>query len=126
MGLQPARFLVVPRLLALLVMLPLLTIFADVVSIIGGAWIAQTYAHISFDSFIASARQTIGFEDVVKGLIKTLVFAAIIVLVGAYQGLTTRGGAAGVGKSTTGAVVLSIILIFISNFILSFLLFGGN
>jgi len=126
MGLQPSRFLVVPRLLALLVMLPLLTIFADVVSILGGAWIAQTYAHISFDSFVASARQTIGFEDVVKGLLKAVVFAAIIVLVGAYQGLSTRGGAAGVGKSTTGAVVYSIILIFISNFVLSFLLFGGN
>jgi phospholipid/cholesterol/gamma-HCH transport system permease protein len=126
MGLQPARFLVVPRLLALLIMLPLLTVFADVVSILGGAWIAQTYAHISFDSFIASARQTIGFEDVVKGLLKAVVFAGIIVLVGAYQGLGTRGGAAGVGKSTTGAVVYSIILIFISNFILSFLLFGGN
>lgn len=126
MGLQPARFLVVPRLLALLVMLPLLTVFADVVSILGGAWIAQTYAHISFDSFISSARQTIGFEDVIKGLLKSIVFAAIIVLVGAYQGLSTRGGAAGVGKSTTGAVVYSIILIFISNFVLSFLLFGGN
>jgi phospholipid/cholesterol/gamma-HCH transport system permease protein len=126
MGLQPARFLVVPRLLALLVMLPLLTVFADVVSILGGAWIAQTYAHISFDTFISSARQTIGFEDVIKGLLKAIVFAAIIVLVGAYQGLSTRGGAAGVGKSTTGAVVYSIILIFISNFVLSFLLFGGN
>ena len=87
MGLQPARFLVVPRLLALLVMLPLLTVFADVVSILGGAWIAQTYAHISFDTFISSARQTIGFEDVIKGLLKAIVFAAIIVLVGAYQGL---------------------------------------
>jgi len=126
MGLQPARFLVVPRLLALLVMLPLLTVFADVVSILGGAWIAQTYAHIAFDSFVSSARQMIGFDDVVKGLLKSVVFAAIIVLVGAYQGLTTRGGAAGVGKSTTGAVVYSIILIFISNFILSFLLFGGS
>ncbi|HTA39753.1 MAG TPA: ABC transporter permease [Candidatus Acidoferrales bacterium] len=126
MGLQPARFLVVPRLLALLVMLPLLTVFADVVSILGGAWIAQTYAHISFDTFISSARQTIGYEDVIKGLLKAIVFAGIIVLVGAYQGLSTRGGAAGVGKSTTGAVVYSIILIFISNFVLSFLLFGGN
>jgi len=126
MGLEPARFLVVPRLLALLIMLPLLTIFADVVSIIGGMWVAQTYAHISADTFLASARQTVGFEDVVKGLIKTLVFAAIIAMVGAYQGLKTRGGAAGVGESTTGSVVLSIILIFISNFVLSLILFGGG
>jgi phospholipid/cholesterol/gamma-HCH transport system permease protein len=126
MGLEPSRFLVVPRLLAMLVMLPLLTIFADVVSIVGGMWIAQTYAHISSDTFLSSARQLVGFEDVLKGLIKAVVFAAIIAVVGAYQGLSTRGGAAGVGQSTTGAVVLSIILIFISNFILSFLLFGAK
>jgi phospholipid/cholesterol/gamma-HCH transport system permease protein len=124
MGLEPARFLVVPRLAALLLMLPLLTIFADVVSIIGGMWIAQTYAHIPYDSYISSVRQSIDFADVVKGLLKAFVFAAIIAMVGAYQGLSTRGGAAGVGKSTTGAVVISIILIFISNFVLSFLLFG--
>jgi phospholipid/cholesterol/gamma-HCH transport system permease protein len=105
---------------------PMLTIFADVVSILGGMWIAFTYAHISYDTFMASVRQTIGFEDVVKGLLKALVFAVIIAMVGAYQGLSTTGGAAGVGKSTTSAVVLSIILIFISNFVLSFLLFGGN
>ena len=105
-------------------MLPLLTIFADVVSIAGGAWIAQTYAHISYDSFLASVRQTIDFPDVVKGLLKAVVFGAIIAIVGAYQGLSTRGGAAGVGKSTTGAVVISIILIFMSNFLLSLLLFG--
>jgi phospholipid/cholesterol/gamma-HCH transport system permease protein len=126
MGLEPSRFLVVPRLLAMLIMLPLLTIFADVVSILGGMWIAQTYAHISVDTFLSSARQTIGFDDVLKGLIKSVVFACIIAMVGAYQGLKTRGGAAGVGVSTTGAVVLSIILIFISNFVLSFLLFGGK
>jgi len=124
LGLAPARFLVVPRLLALVIMLPLLTIFADVVSIVGGMWIAQTYAHINPDSFLSSARQTVGFEDVVKGLFKSVIFAIIIVLVGAYQGLGTRGGAAGVGQSTTGAVVISIILIFISNFIMSYMLFG--
>jgi phospholipid/cholesterol/gamma-HCH transport system permease protein len=124
MGLQPARFLVVPRFVALLLMLPLLTIFADVVSIVGGMWIAQTYAHVSYDSFISSVRQSIDFSDVTKGLLKSFVFATIIALVGAYQGLSTRGGAAGVGQAVTGAVVLAIILIFISNFVLSFLLFG--
>ena len=101
-------------------MLPLLTIFADVVSIVGGMWIAQVYAHISYDSFISSVRQSIDFSDVVKGILKSFVFAIIIAMVGAYQGLSTRGGAAGVGQSTTGAVVLAIILIFISNFVLSF------
>ncbi|HEY8298589.1 MAG TPA: ABC transporter permease [Candidatus Baltobacteraceae bacterium] len=126
LGLAPARFLVVPRLLALIIMLPLLTIFADVVSIVGGMWIAQTYAHIGYGEFLSSVRQTIGFPDFVKGLFKAVIFAVIIAMVGSYQGLSTRGGAAGVGKSTTGAVVTSIILIFISNFILSYLLFGGG
>lgn len=126
MGLEVPRFLVVPRLLAMLVMLPLLTVFADVVSIAGGMWIAQTYAHISTDTFISSARQAVGFEDVMKGLLKSVVFAMIITFVGAYQGLKTRGGAAGVGAATTGAVVLSIIMIFISNFVMSFFLYGGH
>lgn len=126
MGLEPSRFLVVPRLLALLIMLPLLTVYADVVSILGGAWIAREYAHIPYDEFLTSVRQSIDFSDVLKGLLKTYVFATIIAMVGAYQGLSTRGGAAGVGKSTTFSVVLAIILIFISNFGLSFLLFGGG
>jgi phospholipid/cholesterol/gamma-HCH transport system permease protein len=126
MGVEPSRFLVVPRLLALLLMLPLLTIFADVVSILGGMWIAKSYAHIPYESFIASVRVAIDFSDVVKGLLKTFVFATIIAMVGAYQGLSTRGGAAGVGQSTTFSVVLAIILIFISNFVLSFVLFGNR
>ncbi len=126
MGLEPSRFLVVPRLLALLLMLPLLTVFADVVSILGGMWIAQQYAHIPYESFLQSVRQAIDFSDVVKGVIKAFVFAIIIAMVGAYQGLSTRGGAAGVGESTTFSVVLAIILIFISNFVLSLVLFGNR
>ena len=64
--------------------------------------------------------------DVLRGLVKSLVFAVIIVAIGSYQGLNTRGGAAGVGKATTGAVVTSIILIFIFNFALSYILFRQN
>lgn len=126
MGIEPARYLVVPRLIALIVMLPLLTIFADVISIVGGAWVAKAYAHIAYGDFMQSARTGISMADVDKGLLKTLVFAAIIALVGSFQGLRTRGGAAGVGKSTTGAVVVSMILIFIANFALSLLLYGSS
>jgi phospholipid/cholesterol/gamma-HCH transport system permease protein len=126
MGIEVPRFLVLPRMLAMLVMLPLLTIFADVIAILGGMWVAQTYAQISPDTFISSIRQTIGFEDVVKGLVKSFVFALVIALVGAYQGLKTKGGAEGVGSATTGSVVISIILIFGLNFVLSFMLFGGH
>jgi phospholipid/cholesterol/gamma-HCH transport system permease protein len=126
LGLSPTRMLVVPRLLALAAMLPLLTVIADVVSILGGMWLAQVVAHISYESFIQSIRANVPMIDFLKGLLKSFVFALIIVLIGSYQGLSTRGGAAGVGRSTTGAVVISIILIFIFNFALSFLLFGYN
>lgn len=126
LGLAPVRFLVVPRVIALMIMLPLLTVFADVVGVMGGAWIAHAQAHISYDSFMSSARQTIGFEDVVKGLFKSVIFGIIVALVGSYQGLTTSGGAAGVGKSTTNAVVICIILIFFTNFVMSYFLYGGG
>lgn len=126
LGLSPVRMLVVPRLVALVIMLPLLTIFADIVSIVGGMWVAHLYAHISYESFISSARAVLPFGDVLKGLLKSVVFGVIIAIIGAYQGLTTRGGAAGVGKATTGAVVTSIILIFIFNFLLSYVLFGNS
>ncbi len=94
--------LVVPRLLALAIMMPILTIFADIVSVVGGMWLAGTVAHISNETFIQSARQTVGIEDVLKGVFKAFVFGIIIAIVGSYQGLGTRGGAAGVGKATTG------------------------
>lgn len=126
LGLSPTRMLVVPRLVALLAMLPLLTILADIVSMLGGMWIAKTYGHIAYETFLQSVRTAITMGDVLKGLSKALVFALIIAMVGSFQGLRTRGGAAGVGTATTGAVVISIILIFIANFLLSLLLFGGT
>jgi phospholipid/cholesterol/gamma-HCH transport system permease protein len=124
LGLSPTRMLVVPRLIALVIMLPLLTVLADIVSILGGMWVAGIYAHISQESFITSARSAVPFADVLRGLLKSAVFGVIIAIIGSYQGLQTRGGAAGVGKATTGAVVTSIILIFIFNFALSYILFA--
>lgn len=126
LGLAPVRFLVVPRVLSLMIMLPLLTVFADVIGVLGGEWIANAQAHIAYNDFMSSARQTIGFEDVVKGLFKSVIFGVIIALIGSYQGLTTTGGAAGVGKSTTSAVVTCIILIFFVNFVMSYFLYGGG
>ena len=64
--------------------------------------------------------------DFLKGISKAFVFGSIIALIGSYQGLSTRGGAAGVGRATTSAVVIAIVLIFIANFALSYLLFGGT
>ncbi|MGH7727939.1 MAG: MlaE family ABC transporter permease [Vulcanimicrobiaceae bacterium] len=126
LGLSPVQMLVVPRLVALLVMLPILIIFADIVAILGGMYLAHAQAQISYQIFIDSARASSHFADFLKGMAKGLVFGAIIALVGCYQGLRVRGGAAGVGKATTAAVVISIILIFISNFFLSLFLFGSG
>lgn len=126
LGLSPIRMLVVPRLVAMLFMLPVLTVLADIVSILGGAWLANQVAHINYAEFLLSVRQAVDITDVLRGLLKSLVFAVIIVLIGSYQGLRTRQGAAGVGISTTGSVVISIILIFITNFLLSYVLFGQS
>jgi phospholipid/cholesterol/gamma-HCH transport system permease protein len=125
LGLSPTRMLVVPRLVGLVLMLPILTLLADIIQVLGGLYMAQQYAHIGYESFIVSARQALSFEDVMKGLFKSAIFAVVIVAVGSYRGLKTRGGAAGVGVSTTAAVVLSIILIFVLNFALSFVLYHG-
>ncbi|GAC1495627.1 MAG: MlaE family lipid ABC transporter permease subunit [Vulcanimicrobiaceae bacterium] len=126
LGLSPVRMLVVPRLLAMIAILPILVIFADIISIVGGMFLAKTVANISYEQFFESARVYSAFIDFVKGMLKAVVFAIIIVVIGCYQGFGVRGGAAGVGKATTGAVVTSIILIFMSNFLLSILLFGST
>ncbi len=123
LGLSPVRMLVVPRLIAMMLMLPLLTVIADIVSIAGGMYIASVSAHVPYESFINSARANLPFSDLLKGLLKSVVFAVIVAIIGSYSGLRTRGGAAGVGKSTTEAVVIAIILIFIFNFALSYILF---
>jgi phospholipid/cholesterol/gamma-HCH transport system permease protein len=124
LGLSPVQFLVVPRLIAMVVILPLLTIVGDIVAIVGGMYLANKTAHIPYGEFINSVRQGSAFDDYLKGMLKAVFFAVIIVIIGCYQGLGVRGGAAGVGKATTGAVVTSIILIFITNFALSLVLFG--
>jgi phospholipid/cholesterol/gamma-HCH transport system permease protein len=124
LGLSPVRMLVVPRVIALVVMLPLLTIFADIIAILGGMVLAHNTAQISYGEFIQSVREYSAFGDYLKGMIKAAVFGLMISIICCYQGLGVRGGAAGVGKATTGAVVSSIILIFIMNFVLSLVFFG--
>ena len=124
LGLSPVQMLVVPRLVAMVVMLPILTIFADIVSILGGMYLAKEAASISYDSFLQSAREYSAFGDYLKGMLKAVFFAIIIVVIACYQGFRVRGGAAGVGKATTGAVATGIILIFITNFFMSILFYG--
>ncbi len=120
---NPIRYLVTPRLLASVIMLPLLTIYAMVTGMLGGALVAIN-AGVSYQVFIDSATQFTEVYDLAAGLLKTIIFGIIIAITSCYVGLTTEGGAAGVGRSTTAAVVWSIVLMYASNFILSWLLWS--
>lgn len=123
MAISPIAYLVVPRLIACMVMLPLLVVFADVIGTIGGYLVATLYSGIGSFTFLHSIKIFSVVNDVTGGLVKAAVFGAIIALVGCYKGLNAPGGAAGVGKATTGSVVNSIILIFVTNYFLSLLLY---
>ncbi len=127
MAISPTEYLVSPRLLASLIMFPLMTVFSNMAGIIGGVIVAGAngIALPAFQSGILQFLSTDG-SDVWKGLLKTLVFGAIVALVGCREGLETEGGATGVGRSTTRSVVISIVLIFVADFVLTFLLFTGK
>lgn len=118
-GTDPVRKLVLPRIVALVLMLPLLTVAADVFGIIGGGVVSSNIFGMEFSTFIASARNGITIQDVIGGIIKPLLFGFIIGTVACYKGLTTSGGTVGVGRSTTNAVVLSSILVIIVDFFIS-------
>ena len=123
MATNPLAYLVAPRLVACMLMLPILVSFADIIGTIGGYLVATLYAGISSFSFLHSIKIFAVVNDVTGGLVKSMVFGAIIATIGCYKGLTSAQGAEGVGKATTGSVVTSIILIFISNYFLSLMLY---
>ncbi len=111
MGLNPVHFLVVPRTLALLVMLPCLVLLSDFVGIVGGYLIGVTTLHIPAARYITQTANALVLKDLVTGLVKTVFFALIIAKIGSYQGFSVEGGAEGVGRSTTNSVVASIFMI---------------
>jgi phospholipid/cholesterol/gamma-HCH transport system permease protein len=127
MAISPTEYLVVPRLIASLIMLPLVCIWADVAGVAGGAIVAATNG-VSYPAYLESIRLLMEPDgsDITRGLIKTVAFGAIIALVGCREGLETSGGATGVGQATTRSVVLSIVLIFFADFLLTFLLFNNG
>lgn len=127
MATNPTTYLVVPRFLAAVLMLPILIVFANAIGSIGGWVVATNYANISSFTYINSIKVFMEPFDMVGGMIKGGVFGGIIAIVGCHKGLYAKQGAEGVGVATTAAVVLSIILIFISNYFLSIILFvrGG-
>jgi phospholipid/cholesterol/gamma-HCH transport system permease protein len=120
---DPIRYLVLPRFIAGLFMLPILVVFADLVGIMGGYIVAVNALGTSSTTYINRTLQYLEFSDVSVGLIKAAVFGMIIALVGCQMGFYTEGGAEGVGRATTRAVVGASILILISNYVLTAVLF---
>lgn len=119
LGTDPIRKLVAPRIIALVVTMPLLTVFADVVGIGGGGTVSTTLYGMPMGTFIASVRDGITTDDIVGGVVKPFFFAIIIGSIACYKGLSTTGGTVGVGRSTTQAVVTASIVVIIADFFLA-------
>jgi ABC transport permease subunit len=116
LGTDPNRKLVAPRLLALILMLPLLTVAADIFGILGGGIVASFIFNQDWNIFFTSVRTGITIEDIIGGIIKPIFFGLIIGSISCYKGLTTTNGTVGVGRSTTSAVVLSSIVVIVFDF----------
>jgi phospholipid/cholesterol/gamma-HCH transport system permease protein len=123
MGLNPIRFVVVPKLYGSIITLPFLTIIADILGIAGGLVIAAIYLNISPVVFIHRMKESLDLHDVLFGIIKSMVFAYLIVITGSYYGFRVKQGAAGVGKVTTAAVVVSISLVIIADSIMGLIFY---
>jgi phospholipid/cholesterol/gamma-HCH transport system permease protein len=122
LGTDPVRYLVIPRLLAFLVVLPLLTVISDFTGIIGGLFVARVKYDIPTVVYWHDIIDNMEIRHFVHGFLKTFVFAFVIAMVSSYKGVTTRGGAEGVGKSTTAAVVASMVLVLVLDYFATALL----
>lgn len=118
-GVDPIKKLVTPRILSALLMLPALTIVGDAVSLLGGYYIAVFVSHQSGHVYWSSVRNVLIFENVFSGSVKPFIFGFLISSISCYMGLSTRGGALGLRSSTTRAVVASIIMIIVADFVLT-------
>ncbi|TET94459.1 MAG: ABC transporter permease [Candidatus Zixiibacteriota bacterium] len=123
MGINPIRYLVMPRVLACLFMVPLLVVFANFVAIVGALIVSMVGVDVSSETFLNGFRNSFQLSDFINGLIKAGVFGLIIGLVGCYEGFNTQGGAQGVGRATTTSVVISSVLILVFNFVFAIILF---
>jgi len=121
MNISPIHYLVLPRIAAIAIALPLLIVFSVLVGWLGGALVCifNNRIDIPFAGFLSSLQNVVEVKDVVNGLIKSFVFALIIGVVSCQQGLVTRGGPRGIGRSVTKAVVNSIVLIVILDYVLT-------
>jgi phospholipid/cholesterol/gamma-HCH transport system permease protein len=120
MGINPVRFLVAPSLVAMLIMLPALTVWSDILGLLGAGLYASLELGTGMQAWIDGTIQSLSADDVIHGLGKSVLFAALIVVVGVVNGLTVKGGAEGVGKVTTRSVVHAISAIVLTDMIFAF------
>lgn len=121
-GIEPVRYLVAPALLAMLVMMPVLTILSDAVALFGAALYCSPVLDISITAYLVQTLQALEPFDIMQGVMKSVVFALLITLVGVSTGFGVSGGAEGVGRATTRAVVLSISSLVVADMMFSFFL----
>jgi len=124
LAIDPLRYLVLPRFVAGVVMLPVLVVFADLVAILGGWFVAVFSVRISSHIFLEGLKLFFYSRDVIGGIVKAIFFGAIIATMGCYHGFRAEGGAEGVGKATTRAVVASSLLILIFDYVVASWIFG--
>ena len=120
---NPIKYLVAPRFMAAVLLVPLLTICAIFIGIVGGYLVGVKMLGINAVFFVKNLQEFTGVTDLANGVIKSVFFAVIIAMVGCYKGFNAGGGAEGVGRATTEAVVVSCISILIADFFLSIVLF---
>jgi phospholipid/cholesterol/gamma-HCH transport system permease protein len=118
-GIDPIKKLVTPRVISAIVMLPLLTLVGDAVSIFGGYYIAAFVSHQSGSFYWSQIKEIMDLETIVTGTVKPFIFGYLIACISCYAGLSTRGGAIGLRRSTTTAVVFSTIIIIVTDFLLT-------
>lgn len=119
LGINPIRYLAMPRFLACLCMLPVLVVYADAVGILGGAAVASAYFNIPTRIYFDRMADNLEVLDIMKGLIKAAIFGVTIAIVGCRYGLSAKGGAAGVGEATTKSVVCAFVSIYIINYFIT-------
>ena len=123
MAINPIRFLIVPRVLAMLIMLPVLTVFGDWIGMVGGWTICRFALNFGTASYVVRSLESADAWDLATGLIKSGVFAWLIVTIACFRGLAVEGGAEGVGQATTGSVVWSLLIVLVANAILTGIFF---
>jgi len=119
MSINPNRFLVMPRLVALAIMMPILTVYTNILGILGGGIVGNTQLGVAFQAYLDNATRFAENKDLYVGLFKAFVFGIIIATVACYQGLTTTEGAVGVGRATRQTVIISFLMILIVGYMIT-------